>query len=278
MDGLTATREIRKDERFKDLPVVAMTANAMQSDRDRCLAAGMNDHVAKPIEPENLWKALLKWIKPLHAPARAIPVKPRSVSEADLPADIEGLDMATGLKRVLGKKPLYLSVLRKFIAGQKLVVAEIRKALESDTGDTPERLAHTLKGVCGTIGATGLQQLAEKLEIAIRERHPRPEIDALLDEVNLPLAYLIFQLEQQLPEERIKAAIGGTPEQLKAVCDRLAAMLADDDAEAYDILDANADLLHAAFAHHYHLIDDGIRSFNFEAALKALREAIGTSA
>ena len=70
MDGVTATGEIRKDARFKDLPVVAMTANAMQGDRDRCLAAGMNDHVAKPIEPENLWKALLKWIKPRHVGSR----------------------------------------------------------------------------------------------------------------------------------------------------------------------------------------------------------------
>jgi CheY-like chemotaxis protein len=66
MDGVTATREIRKDERFKDLAIVAMTANAMRADRDRCIAAGMNDHIAKPIEPEDLWQALLKWIKPKH--------------------------------------------------------------------------------------------------------------------------------------------------------------------------------------------------------------------
>ncbi len=67
MDGVTATREIRKDERFKDLAIVAMTANAMRADRERCIAAGMNDHIAKPIEPEDLWQALLKWIKPKHA-------------------------------------------------------------------------------------------------------------------------------------------------------------------------------------------------------------------
>jgi PAS domain S-box-containing protein len=66
MDGVMATREIRKEKRFQNLPVVAMTANAMQGDRDRCIAAGMNDHVAKPIEPEDLWKSLLKWIKSKH--------------------------------------------------------------------------------------------------------------------------------------------------------------------------------------------------------------------
>ncbi len=279
MDGLTATLEIRKDERFKELPVVAMTANAMQADRNRCLAAGMNDHVAKPIEPENLWRALLRWIKPQHAIPAVAPVQQQAaVSEGDLPLGIEGLDTVTGLNRVLGKKPLYLMMLRKFVAGQRSVVAEITQALEADIRDKAERLAHTLKGVCGTIGATDLQQRAELLENAIRQGLPRPEIDALLDEVSTPLAALIAQLEQQLPEERIKAAVSGTPEQLKEVCDRLAAMLADDDAEAYDVLDAHADLLHAAFANHYRLIDDGIRSFNFEAALTALKAAIGTSA
>jgi CheY-like chemotaxis protein len=66
MDGITATHALRLDPRQRDLPVVAMTANAMQADRDHCLAAGMNDHIAKPIEPEDLWKVLLKWVKPRH--------------------------------------------------------------------------------------------------------------------------------------------------------------------------------------------------------------------
>jgi CheY-like chemotaxis protein len=278
MDGVTATQEIRKEARFKDLPVVAMTANVMQGDRDRCMAAGMNDHVAKPIEPENLWKALLKWIKPQQSSAAAGEVKPPAVVDVDLPSAIEGLDMVDGLRRVLGKKPLYLSMLRRFVAGQKSVVAEIVKALESNSWDTAERLAHTLKGVAGTIGATDLQQLAKRLEAAIKERRPRQEADVQLDELKMVLADLITQLEQQLPKERVKTAVPVVPEQLKAVCAKLEAMLADDDAEAVDVLDANAELLHAAFPSHYQKIDDGIRSFDFEAALTALRAATGTSA
>src|SRR3990172_9375788 len=169
MDGVTATLESRKEERFKHLPVVAMTASATQADRDTCMAAGMNDHIAKPIEPEVLWKALLKWIKPRHPSAVAAEVKPHAAADADLPSGIDGLDMGTGLRRALGKKPLYLSMLRKFIAGQKSATAEIAKALEGNDRGAAERLAHTLKGVSGNIGATGLQQLAEKLEAAIRE-------------------------------------------------------------------------------------------------------------
>ena len=278
MDGLTATREIRKEERFKDLPVVAMTANAMQGDRDRCLAAGMNDHVAKPIEPEILWKALLRWIKPQHAPAAPLARKPRVVQEAKLPPGIEGLNMAIGLNRVLGKKRLYLSMLRKFVAGQKSVVTEILQALENDAREIPERLAHTLKGVCGTIGATGLQQLAEALETAIRERRPRAEIETRLNEVETPLAHLIAQLEKALPREQIHAALTIPPLQLQEICAKLEALLADDDAEAYDLLDMHADLLIAAFPDHYRMIDDSIRSFDFKAALGALQAAIATSA
>ena len=292
MDGVTATMEIRKEARFKDLPVVAMTANAMQVDRDRCLAAGMNDHIAKPIDPEDLWKALLKWIKPLHPSKAAAEVKPQANTNAntnvkpqtkaeqyaDLPSGIDGLDIANGLHRVLGKKSLYLSMLRKFIAGQKSAASEILQTLEGNDWDTAERLAHTLKGNSGNIGAIGLQQLAEELETAIRERQPRKDVDEHLDKLKQQLDYFITQLEHKLPEERVNTVITVDPKNLKAVCDKLEALLADDDAEASDVMEANADMLNAAFPDHYRKINDGIRSFDFEAALAALSAATGISA
>jgi len=92
------------------------------------------------------------------------------------------------------------------------------------------------------------------------------------------LADLVTQLEQQLSVERVKTAGTVDPEKLKVVCDKLAAMLADADAEAVDLLDANAELLRTAFPDHYRRIDDGIRLFDFEAALAALKAAIGTLA
>ena len=278
MDGLTAIRAIRRDERFTDLPVVAMTANATRKDRDRCLAAGMNDHLSKPIEPEKIWKALLKWIIPRHSAAAPAEVKPQQTGEIDLPSGIEGLDMKEGLRRVLGKRPLYLSMLRKFVAGQKTVTAKIQMELESNSLNIAERLAHTLKGNCGTIGATDLQALAKKLETAIRNNRSRQEVDALLKKLQMPLADLISQLEQQLPEERLKGMVKVAPEQLKAVCAQLEAMLADDDSEAVDVLDTHADLLSAAFPEHYCLIEESIRSFDFEVAQTALRTATGTLA
>jgi CheY-like chemotaxis protein len=274
MDGVTATQEIRKNERFRNLPVVAMTANAMQGDRDRCMAAGMNDHVAKPIEPEDLWKALLLWIKPRH-PAAVTKVKPLPATEIILPSGVDGLDIADGLRRVLGKKPLYLSMLRKYCIGQKTATAEIIKALADSDWNTAERLAHTLKGVSGNIGATALQHLAELLEAAIKAHQPRKTIDARINELKKPLATLIAQLEKQLPVEQRKTDIKVDLKKLKLVCDRLETLLVTDDAEAGDVMDANADLLNAAFPKHYRRINDGIRSLNFETALAALRNATG---
>ncbi|NTV13896.1 MAG: response regulator [Desulfobulbaceae bacterium] len=279
MDGVTATREIRREERFQDLPVVAMTANAMQSDRNLCLAAGMNDHVIKPIEPEDLWKALLKWIKPRQAKAPApLEAQTQTAPEVSLPSGIAGLDMANGLRRVLGKKSLYLSMLRKFVAGQKSTPAEILKALADKEWETAERLAHTLKGVYGNIGATALQHQAEDLEAAIKAGRSRQVVDELLDKLRKPLADLISQLEEKFPQAPGQTAVTVDREELKSVCDQLAALLADDDFEASELLEANGDLFNAAFPNHYSQIKDTIGVFDFKAALGALKAATATLA
>jgi len=264
MDGITAIREIRKETRFRDLPVIAMTANAMQSDRDKCLAAGMNDHVAKPIEPEDLWTALLKWIKPSNMTA----------SRNLLPAQIEGLDMTKSLRRMLGKHSLYLSLLRKFAAGQKSAALEIRQALDNGDWTTAERIAHTLKGVSGNIGATGLIPLAADIVDAIRTHAPREKIDAMIDTLTPALANLIGELEDKLPVEPVDAGGPVDPVALKALCDKLAALLDDDDSAAVDLLLANANLLNAAFPRSYREINSAIRSFDFAAARSALRSAV----
>jgi len=277
MDGVTATRQIRKEARYKDLPVVAMTANAMQGDRLRCLEAGMNDHVAKPIEPDDLWLALLKWIKPRHGRAAGIMSLPQLATEVELPRGIEGLDMVDGLHRVLGKTPLYLWMLRKFVAEQKSAPTKISASLQANDWPGAEQLAHTLKGVAGNIGAVDLQQLAEKLESAIREKQPRQALDDRLDDLSQSLAQLIALLEQKLPAEIASKSAAVDPELLKAVCNKLESLLAEGNAAAWDMQERHASLLNAAFPKHYCQIQEGIRSFDFEAALTALREATAIS-
>jgi PAS domain S-box-containing protein len=198
MDGVTATQTLRLDARWQTLPVVAMTANAMLADRERCLGAGMNDHIAKPIEPEDLWKMLLKWIKPQHPPSN-LESESKTVDELSFLTGIEGLDSFNGLRRVLGKKTLYASMLRKFAAGQRTVVPAIESALQKNSWEGAEHLAHTLKGVSSSIGATEVSSLATQLESALRERQPRPQIDSHLKQLAATLDHLIGQMEQHLP-------------------------------------------------------------------------------
>jgi CheY-like chemotaxis protein len=276
MDGLTATKEIRKEPHLKNLPIVAMTANAMQGDRDRCIAAGMNDHVAKPIEPEDLWIALLKWIKPRHRISTRSTVKPKIEEDTELPSDIKGLDIKSGLHRMLGKKSLYLSMLRKFAAGQKSTPAEIMMALDRNDWTMAERLAHTLKGVSGNISATVLHQLAENLEAVIKARVDRQVIDAAINLLKSALENMIVQLEQKLPAAKPKNAVIVVPEKLKEVCDKLEALLSDDDSKASDVMNANMDLLHSAYPNHFDKIDESIVACDFGAALAALRAATGS--
>ncbi|MDO9317724.1 MAG: response regulator [Gammaproteobacteria bacterium] len=275
MDGETATRIIRKDPRFKDLPVVAMTANAMQGDRERCLASGMNDHVPKPIEPEDLWKALLKWIKTqgIEASVEQEPMD-QVMEDPVLPTSIEGLDMVNGLRRVLGKKALYLSMLRRFCAGQKAAANAIAKALDAQDWGLAERLAHTLKSVAGNIGAGSLQQAAAQLEAAIVQQSARTALDIKLRELAVLLGYFIAELEEKLPHELESASVAVDSQVLKTICAELDALLADDDAHAGEILEVNSAMLKAAYPDHYRELEAGILAYDFRAALAALRTAV----
>lgn len=280
MDGIEATVEIRKDVSFNNLPIVAMTANVMQGDRDRCVEAGMNDHVGKPIEPNELWKTLMKWIQPENrqsSPAKAVvketapPVEP----EVTIPSNINGLDTSEGLRRVLGKKSLYLSMLRKFVSGQKDFGEQVKGALASGDRKQAERIAHTLRGVAGNIGATEIQEAASALESAIKYERPPAEIDNLLSDVCHPLDILIGELANKLQAEATNTVVNIDYEELGKVCDKLTALLIDDDAEAADLLQEQADLLRKAFPDDFNHIENNINSFDFEAAHAALVLARG---
>ena len=218
LDGVSATREIRQWPGCAALPIVAMTANAMQQDKERCLAAGMNDFITKPIEPDELWATLQRWIKPPLAGVQAGAASPPvALSDADLPGDIAGLDVAAGLRRARGKPTLYLSFLRRFVANQTPVAEAIRAALDRDDWATAERLAHTAKGVAGAIGAAGVQDAAAALERAIQQRQPRSRLDERLGAFAAPLTDLIAALAAQLPPESPQAKALVDREKLGAV-------------------------------------------------------------
>ena len=202
MDGLSATAAIRRIHRLEALPIVAMTANAMAEDRRDCMEAGMNDFLSKPINPDDLWNMLLKWIPPRQPRLKlsATPVLTDSI-RGELPEGINGLDVKTGLSRMMGKKPLYLAMLKRYVAGQKASAQGIKSALDAQDLPLAQRIAHTLKGVSGTVGATHIPDYADAVERTIREGCPRDQIDLALSQLEAPLASLMGDLEAWLPPD-----------------------------------------------------------------------------
>jgi len=186
MDGFEATRTIRQNERFKDLPIIAMTASAMTQDREDALTAGMNDHVAKPIDVKALFGVLSNFIKsrpggsPPEQPA-AKQATPAPTEETPLPDSLPGISIKAGLGRVNNKESLYRKILKKFYTDYENVTAEIRGALQAEDAEMARRLAHTVKGVAGNIGANDLQTIAGELEAAIKEKDSEGVAIALED-------------------------------------------------------------------------------------------------
>jgi two-component system sensor histidine kinase/response regulator len=221
MDGLAATRRIRAMRRFARLPIVAMTANAMEQDRRRCIEAGMDDAVIKPIDPQELWNTLLKWLPQdasglrgaaPAAPAPAAPVAQAAAAQGtprgtdELPEGIPGLDTALGLARMLGKKPLYAAMLRRYMEGQKHVCAQIHDALAIGDMPTAERLAHTTRSVAGNLGASAVESLAGALETALKEYAPPVEVQERLLQLEVAQAALVAELEAHFLAEPLAAA------------------------------------------------------------------------
>jgi PAS domain S-box-containing protein len=173
MDGYTATTKIREMKKHSDLPILAMTANALAEDKKRTLEAGMNDHLTKPINPDDLFKALVKWIETEGREFETPPPQSTvsdSVVETNLPDSLPGIDIEAGVQKVGGNAVLYTKLLQDFFMDHREDISAIHKAIEREEYETAQRLAHTLKGIGATIGANELQQTAERLEGAFKDK------------------------------------------------------------------------------------------------------------
>ncbi len=204
MDGIAATKAIRSNPQFRELPIIAMTANAMDADREICRQAGMNDHVSKPIDPDALFETMMKWIKPRRVrPSEPDGGKVDGTSSQNLPflPEIDGIDIKDGLKRVSGNNRLYRDLLMKFAAKYSDAGLQVSDALHVGDRNTAERIAHTVKGVAGNIGIKPIQFAAEKLEKAIRENDSG--VDTSLRDFTSLLRTQIDAIEQALPLEML---------------------------------------------------------------------------
>jgi PAS domain S-box-containing protein len=287
LDGLGATAEIRQDSRNEYLPIAAMTANAMQEDRERCKRAGMAGFIVKPVEPIELWRTLVRLIRPREGLGSAVP----SLTEAPFNeanpspgqanqsvmnalATVSGLDIRLGLRRVMGRQPLYLVLLRKFAASQTHAVHEIRAALNVGDIALAERVAHTLKGVAGSIGATELERDASALENAIHANATREMIDTALLPASLRLDTLVAGLNEKLPATATQElSQTDQAEHVGMVCAQLARLLAEQDFEAEEVFEQNRDVLAAALGTGFAPLKSAIETLKFDQALIALNTA-----
>ena len=268
MDGVTATRTLRKDSRYRDLPVIAMTANALASDREACLEAGMNDHVTKPINPDALFGALLQWVTP--APSTELPTVAEMENGGGLAGiDIKGIDLDKGL-RLTGSSPArYLALLDKFAARQGGAVETIRLALSDGDADTAEREAHSLKGAAATLGITALADAASVAEKAIKTADDTEEALGRLSMMLDPVVKAIqCALVQEGPEA---AAPAGNPRDVAEPLAWLKHLLENDDGEAADfIIDVTPQLSAVLTPAEVNELSDHVSQFDFEAALQSL--------
>jgi CheY-like chemotaxis protein len=284
MDGYQATAKIRGDARFAGLPIIAMTAHATMEERQHCLDAGMNDHISKPIDPALLFETVGRFCKPVSAaapsdrgaggsPPQPVPDAGRGNSpappvmveskptEARAPAldelpTITGLDAEDGLARVAGNRKLYRKLLRLFLEQQGPALAQITAALAQGDRELAERVAHTLKGVAGNIGAKAVQTAAGALEKVIREGTEAAAVAAARQQVVAALDPLLAQLPTALslplpapgtPPPTVTPA-ATDPAQSREACARLRQLLMEFDPGAADFIEANSAALRPLFA------------------------------
>ena len=277
MDGYQATRKLRQDPRYSNLPVIAMTANAMVGDKEKCLDAGMNDFIAKPIDVAQLFGTLARWIAP------AAPQAMTSVAaqpEVELPV-IAGLKMAEAMRRVGGNAALMRKLLDRFVETQFDAMQRIVAAIENNQLETAIREAHTLKGLAGNIGAGGLADSAARVEhlLSLGSHDGLPQALAActlaLDEL-VPKIVLAMQSRGNAVEAGGAAVAHVAPVDrayLEAGLRELSQLLQQDDAQAVKHLDGIGPVLVAAGqAEHARQLKRMLGQYDFEGALAQLGE------
>lgn len=281
MDGLEATQRIRSNPKYARLPIIAMTANALEADKQACLKVGMNDHVGKPIAMTELVAALTKWIVPETRVAKPVPSRVIPVSSLDTGAESSPLlDTRLGLSRVRGNRVLYRRLLGDFARKFCDVGDEIRKGMVCGDAVVVRRLAHTLMGAAGNIGAMVLYGHAQELEAQLRQ----PDGDrylALIDQCQESVTALINHISEILSSSTqdnapLDASSGQSRQvdvkELRAFLD----LLTQNDTQALTAFEHIEASLERVDPDAVSVLDVAIRQFNFTEA-KKIGEALYTS-
>jgi PAS domain S-box-containing protein len=198
MDGLEATRRIRQISGCERLPIIALTALAMKTDREQGIAAGMNDYVIKPVDQEKIFSVLKRWLLPQRPsnPKKVEPQErePTTAAPTKVPPELSGIDVKQALARCAGDQELLLEILGYFSATYHQVGPEIQTALSRGDRQRAQFLAHSLKGAAGSISAMQLHQAAGQLEKVLRSDSPEP-LDGYLQELVRTLSPVLLNIE-----------------------------------------------------------------------------------
>ncbi|HLC15713.1 MAG TPA: response regulator, partial [Thermodesulfovibrionia bacterium] len=280
MDGYEATRVIRQDPRFHDLPIIAVTAHAMAGDRDKCLEAGMSDYISKPIDVQQMFSCLSKWIRPKMGSAfSSLPGISQAQSEDTAVNDgisesLPGFDIESALARLGGNEKLYRELLEEFYQQHKNIGAEIREALNKGDARTAKQLTHTLKGMAGNLSAYELHKVAGDLENSIKKAY---YVDCALcmDKLEKSLAFTLesirqLKTDQPAPQAAASAVMPETDE-LVPVFNELLELLKQNNIRAEEVLEKLTECLNFAGVEQYLLqIKTELSEFNFKAAQHSL--------
>jgi signal transduction histidine kinase/DNA-binding response OmpR family regulator len=272
MDGYAATRALRSQRRFRDLPVLAMTANALAGDRERVLEAGMNDHIPKPIDVDLLFSTLARWIRPGSAAAAAPVLEDGPAASDAMLASLSGAGLAVenALARLDGNRALYLRLLRRLVSSRDEILAAFDSALASGSWEEAERHAHTLKGLARTAGANELGTAAEALEAAAGQQVPDKAARALAADLLEALADAVPAADPPAGSA-VTAAPGGTESAEGGAVDdillSLQALVTANDAAARPALHAAAPRLVAAgLGEEVACLAEALEEYDFERA------------
>ncbi|WP_435635078.1 response regulator [Pseudomonas solani] len=276
MDGLVATRCLREREQGgARIPILAMTANAMAGDRERCLEAGMDDHIAKPIDPEKLYAALLRWLPAfaLQAEAPNEPPLPEPASPEHWlePLHALGLSAEAALQRLMHNWQWYEDLLRSFARQGSQPMQNLVAALRAGQREEAHRHAHTLKGIAATLGAESLRELSARLEGALAGQDDLDGLLALAEEGAQLQQRLAEGLRALLPVEDA-APSGQKALDMPGLLARLMALLADDDADALALFQQHRQPLAEALGGAAPPMAEAMTQFRFTDALAHLHE------
>ncbi|MGY8563215.1 response regulator [Paracidovorax citrulli] len=283
MDGYEATRRLRAQPRFQDLPIIAMTANAMAGDREKVLAAGMVDHIAKPLRVQAMFACMAKWIRSDGASSGAPHVPASAPPAAGFPT-IAGIDVVQTLASVDNDETFYRRLLSLFRTENTAFLRNFNQALRDGDAEAMMRHAHTLRGSAGTVGAYGVADAAGTLEKACLDNADTESLQALLAETTARLRPVLDAIASALADgtdtSRVPAAglAPAVPGPAAAqLLTRLRALLLENDADAQEVferlthqLQADGNPLAAALEPVARLID----AIRFGDALDGLDEAM----